>query len=106
MARKPEPPAKLFWLTYRHPDAAGVVVIESHGLLHARLKASLAGADRGLEFASGHQLDLESAGQIPANMIGRFLFWLTYRHPDGRAAGVVVIESHGLLHARLKAPLG
>jgi hypothetical protein len=50
-------------LIYRHPDghAAGVVVIE---LLHAGLKASLGGADRGLEFASGHQLDLESAGQI------------------------------------------
>jgi hypothetical protein len=29
--------------------------------------------DRGLEFASGHQLDPESAGEIPANMIGRFL---------------------------------
>jgi hypothetical protein len=53
--------------------AAGVVVIESHGLLHARLKASLAGADRGLEYASAHQLDPESAGQIPANMIGRLL---------------------------------
>jgi hypothetical protein len=58
MAKKPEPP-KLFWITYRHSDgrAAGVVVIESNGLLHARLKASLAGADRELEFASGHQLD-------------------------------------------------
>jgi hypothetical protein len=44
-----------------------------HGLLHARLKAALADADRGLEFASGHQLDPESAGQIPANMIGRSL---------------------------------
>jgi hypothetical protein len=65
----------LFWLTYRHPDgrAAGVVVAESHGLLHARLMASLAGADRGLEFASGRRLDPESAGEIPANMIGRFL---------------------------------
>jgi hypothetical protein len=55
-------------LTYRNPDgrAAGVVVIESRsGLLHARHKASLAGADRGLEFASGHRLDQESAGQIP-----------------------------------------
>jgi hypothetical protein len=74
MTRKPEPP-KLFWLTYRHSDgsAAGVVVVESRGLLHARLKASLAGADRGLEFASGHQLDPVSAEQIPANMIGRFL---------------------------------
>jgi hypothetical protein len=39
----------LFWLTYRHLDgrAAGVVVIESTGLLHARLEALLAGADRG-----------------------------------------------------------
>jgi hypothetical protein len=64
-----------FWLTYRHPDGgtAGVVVIESVGLLHARLKASLAGADRGLEFVSGHPLDPVSAKQIPANMIGRFL---------------------------------
>jgi hypothetical protein len=35
--------------------------------------ASLSGADRGLEFASGQQLDSDSAGQIPANMIGRFL---------------------------------
>jgi hypothetical protein len=55
----------LFWLTYLDPDgrAAGVVVIESHGLLHARLKASLVGADRELEFVSGHQLDPDSAEQ-------------------------------------------
>jgi hypothetical protein len=74
MAKKPEPP-QLFWLTYRHPDgrAPGAVVIESRGLLHARFMASLSGADRGLEFASGQQLDSDSAGQIPANMIGRFL---------------------------------
>jgi hypothetical protein len=74
MAKKPEPP-HLFWLTYRHPDgsAAGVVAIESRGLLHARLKAALAGADRELEFASGHQLDPVSAQLIVANMIGRFL---------------------------------
>jgi hypothetical protein len=32
-----------------------------------------AGADRGLEFASGHRFDEESADQIPANMIGRLL---------------------------------
>jgi hypothetical protein len=58
MAKKAEPP-KLFWFTYGHSDgnAAGVVVIEPRGLLHARLKASMAGADRELELASGHQLD-------------------------------------------------
>jgi hypothetical protein len=33
------------------------------------------------------------------------LFWLTYRYFDGRAAGVVVIESRGLPPARLKASL-
>ena len=65
----------LFWLTYRHPDgrAAGVVVIESGDLLHARLRAALAGADRELEFASGHQLDQASARQIPERVIGRLL---------------------------------
>jgi hypothetical protein len=65
----------LLSITYRHSDgrASGVVVIESRDLLHARLKASLAGADRGLEFASAHQLDPLSAEQIPANMIGRLL---------------------------------
>jgi hypothetical protein len=74
MATKPMAP-KLFWLTYHRSDGrvAGAVVIESGDLLHARLKASLAGADRGLEFSSGHQLDPLSAEQIPANVIGRFL---------------------------------
>jgi hypothetical protein len=74
MAKKSEPP-KLFWLTYRHSDssAAGVVVVVSDDRLHPRLKASLAGADRQLEFASGHQLDPLNARPVPANMIGRFL---------------------------------
>jgi hypothetical protein len=63
-------------LTYRRHDgrAAGVVVIKSRsGVLRARTKAALVGADRGLEFVSAHQLDQESAGQIPANMIGKLL---------------------------------
>ena len=65
----------LFWLTYRHPDgrAAGVVVVDSPDLLHARFKAALAGADRKLDFASGHKLDPASADQIPAKMMGRLL---------------------------------
>jgi hypothetical protein len=73
----------LFWLTYRYPQGrvvrypdgrvAGVVVIEAPDLLQARLKAALAGADRELEFASGHQLDPLSAEQIPDEMLGRRL---------------------------------
>jgi hypothetical protein len=31
------------------------------------------------------------------------LYWLTYRYPDGRSAGVVVVESSALIGARLKA---
>jgi hypothetical protein len=64
----------LFWLTYRHPDGRpGVVVVESSTLMHARMKAVVTGADRELEFASGHQLDEESERYIPANMMGRLL---------------------------------
>jgi hypothetical protein len=73
----------LFWLTYRYPKGrvvrypngrvAGVVVIESTGLLHARLKAALAGADRELEFVFGHKLDKDSTRQIPKNMMA----WMT-----------------------------
>jgi hypothetical protein len=76
-------PVPLFLLTYRfpigrvvrYPDGrvGGVVVIEAPDLLHARFRAELAGADRELEFASGHQLDPESARQVPADMLGRRL---------------------------------
>jgi hypothetical protein len=57
MAKEPEPP-HLFWLTYRHSDgrAGGVVVIESHGLLHARLKASLVAPIEGLSSRPGTSL--------------------------------------------------
>jgi hypothetical protein len=60
-------------LTYRYPDGRAAGVIESGDLLHARFKAALAGADRKLDFAFGHQLDSASADQIPANMMGRLL---------------------------------
>jgi hypothetical protein len=66
----------LFWLTYHHPDsrAAGVVVDRVPlGRSSGSAEGFVTGADRGLEFASGHQLDPLSAEQIPANMIGRFL---------------------------------
>jgi len=31
------------------------------------------------------------------------LFWLNYRDPEGRPAGVVVLESSALIQARMKA---
>ena len=31
------------------------------------------------------------------------LFWLNYRDPEGRSAGVVVLESSALIQARMKA---
>ena len=31
------------------------------------------------------------------------LFWLNYRNPDGRAAGVVVVEAQALIATRMKA---
>jgi hypothetical protein len=73
----------LFWLTYRfpisravrYPDGrvAGVVVLDAPDLPQARSEAAVNCKDRGLEFASGYQLDPLSAEQIPANMIGRLL---------------------------------
>jgi hypothetical protein len=59
----------------RYPDGrvVGLVVIDAPDLLQARFKAAVYAMDRGLEFASGHQLDPLSAEQIPASMIGCLL---------------------------------
>jgi hypothetical protein len=57
--------------TYRHRQRCRSDRVQRP--FSARVKVSLAGADRGLEFASGHQLDPISAELIPANMIGRIL---------------------------------
>src|SRR5260370_39642211 len=40
---------------------------------------------------------------MPAVYWGVPLFWLRYRHPDSRFAGVVVLESDTLIRARMKA---
>jgi hypothetical protein len=79
-------PLPLFSITYRHSHgrAAGVVVIQSRDLLHARFKASLASADRAFEFVSGHQLDPGQRGDDPTNMIGRFLDDRNLRKLRGR----------------------
>ncbi len=65
----------LFWLNYRHPHGrfAGAVVIESSALVSARMAAAVYGLNDRLEFASGHELDQESALKVPTDMLGRLL---------------------------------
>jgi hypothetical protein len=62
-------------LNYRHHRGrfAGAVVVESSALVSARMVAAVYGLNDRLQFASGEELDQESAGQIPANMMGRLL---------------------------------
>jgi hypothetical protein len=65
----------LFWLNYRHPRGrfAGAVVVESSSLVSARMAATVYGLNDRLEFASGHELDLESALKVPTDTLGRLL---------------------------------
>jgi hypothetical protein len=65
----------LFWLNYRHPDGrfAGATVIEASTLISARMAAAVYGLDDGLDLVSGHELDAETARQVPEGMIGRLL---------------------------------
>src|SRR6266446_3993230 len=65
----------LFWLNYRHPRGrfAGAVVIESSTLVSARMAAALYGLNDRLEFASGDELDQETALKVPTDMLGRLL---------------------------------
>ena len=65
----------LFWLNYRHPRGrfAGAAVVESSALVSARMAAAVYGLNDRLEFASGHELDQESALKVPTDMLGRLL---------------------------------
>jgi hypothetical protein len=60
----------VLWLNYRHPDGrfAVVAVVEAAALIQARMKAAVTGIDQGLDLAFGHELDEQSARQIPDDM--------------------------------------
>jgi hypothetical protein len=64
-----------FWLTYCDPSGRllGVAIMDSASLVHARLRASLSGADGGGDFCEGHQVDAARAMLIPDTAIGRML---------------------------------
>ena len=65
----------LFWLNYRHSKGrfAGAAVIEASTLISARMAAAVYGLNDGLDLVSGHELDAETARQVPEGMIGRLL---------------------------------
>ena len=75
----------LFWLNYRHPNGrfADAAVFEASALISARMAAAVYGLSDRLLFASGHELDAESARYVPESMIGRLLNARTLRRTIG-----------------------
>jgi hypothetical protein len=62
-------------LEYCYPDGRFAVsaVIEASALISARMTAAVYGLNDRLVFASGFELDAETARQVPESMIGRLL---------------------------------
>jgi hypothetical protein len=59
---------RLYWLCYRHNNQISVVIEPGVSIIHARLRAALAGLDQG-EFTEGHELDRK--WQVPKAMTRR-----------------------------------
>jgi hypothetical protein len=62
----------LYWLCYRHNNQVKVVIELGASLVHARMRAALAGLEEGT-FTEGHELDGKTEKQVPKAMIGRRL---------------------------------
>jgi hypothetical protein len=60
----------LYWLVYRHNNQISVVIEQAPSLVHARMRAALAGLDQG-DFTEGHELDRK--WKVAKEMIGRRL---------------------------------
>lgn len=68
------PMKSLFWLSYhRDHRQAGVVIIEARELLEARMLATVAGLDKGVEFSDGYALTGPCAAMVAARSIARML---------------------------------
>jgi hypothetical protein len=57
----------LYWLCYPHNNQISVVIEPGASIIHARMRAALAGLDEGT-FTEGHELDRK--WQVPKAMIG------------------------------------
>jgi hypothetical protein len=62
----------LYWLCYRHNNRVKVVLELGASLVHARMRAALAGLEEGT-FTEGHELNGQTEKQVPMAMIGRRL---------------------------------
>ena len=60
----------LYWLVHRHNNQISVVIEPGASLVHARMRASLHGLDRG-DFTEGHELDPK--WKVAKEMVGRRL---------------------------------
>jgi hypothetical protein len=62
----------LYWLYYRHNNQISVVIEPGASLVHARMRAALAGLGEGT-FTEGHELDAKTERRVPKAIIGRRL---------------------------------
>jgi hypothetical protein len=60
----------LYWLCYRHNNQVSVVIEPGASLIHAGMRAGLAGLDQGT-FIEGHELDPK--WKVAKQMVGRRL---------------------------------
>ena len=60
----------LYWLCYRHNNHISVVIEQAPSLVHARMRAALAGVDEG-DFTECHELP--SKWKVAKEMVGRRL---------------------------------
>jgi hypothetical protein len=78
----------LWWLTYRHgAAAAGIALIATPSLIHARMRAMLDGIDEGIEFDEGHALDAQSSRLIMPSERGHLLTGASARRLTARIDG-------------------
>jgi hypothetical protein len=57
-------------MIWNSKKSISVVIEPGASLIHARMRAALAGLDEGT-FTEGHELDRKTTNQVPKSMIGR-----------------------------------